>query len=55
VTEEYIPRERPDLSNLVPGSPKQKRVVRNIESILKQYTDKDVTELALRIWRVTKR
>jgi len=59
VTEEYIPREKPDLTNLVPGTGKQREAVRRIRNVLAKYLvrgdSKDLDTVALEIWRETRR
>ncbi len=59
MTEEYIPREKPDISNLMPGSYKQKAAVRGIRNVLAKYLvkgdAKDLDTVALEIWRETRR
>lgn len=61
MTDEYIPREKPDLTKLMPGAPKQKRMVERFEKILKHHdgfdpkSDLTRRDTALRLWRETRR
>jgi len=59
VTEEYIPREKPDLTNLVPGTGRQEEMIRRIRNVLAKYLvrgdSKDLDAVALQIWRETRR
>ncbi len=61
MTDEYIPRAKSDLAKLMPGAPKQKKMVAKFEKILKRHDGFDPKsgltrrDTALRLWRETRR
>ncbi len=59
MSERYIEREGPEMTNLTPRSAKQKAILADIRNILATYLvkgdAKDLDRVALEIWRVTRR